>query len=231
MTQFMFMAGAGEHLDDRQLGYKFMRPLLCGKDSTSFVRYGNSIGPVNNTPQADWGLSLLAAVDNGKRELIRAIRETTHVPWIVAYSLGAYAATTFLEEKAQGFHMDLQIGGAILIGNPRAYRRVNRQGIAGAHGRFPSIPVVEVCNYHDLICSTPLNSIMTKLPNAVSALTGDHLDGNALHKWFLDMLVRQTALPTMEDVRMLSGYANGTSHQSDYLENPEFRRQVARVLP
>ncbi|QLF84016.1 lysin B [Gordonia phage Upyo] len=227
MTQYMILRGAGEALNDN-LPTRFLRPLLKHGDTVTQIDYPASIGPV--TPAGGKMGSMDASRKAGKAALAAAVERTANIPVLVTYSLGGYAGADYLEALAVGEYPDHQIGGAIEIASPRARVANGREGLARAHRRYPDIPVCEVRNYWDIICNTPTNSPLMKMTGLVAIASGGVADGFNVMAWIMGEFLRQAALPSQSDIRLIQGYANGIDHAAAYLDNPVFRAHVSEWI-
>ncbi|QDF18895.1 lysin B [Gordonia phage SCentae] len=235
MREIVLVAGAGERIDRTMLLYRLIEPFLRPDDKVVFLRYDNSIGPVNNTGNPTRpGLSLNESVRLCEQAIADYVRRTPHVPYILGYSLGAYGLSNFLENLKRGRYPRLEVAGAILVANPRARRRGRAllQGIAGAHLPFPSwFPIVELENFWDMICSTPYDSSLGSLPQVVSVLTGERFKTpREWWDWMRSVAHKARHPLTMDDYRLFNGYARGTAHNGDYLTDPVFRREARKLL-
>ncbi|QGF20333.1 lysin B [Gordonia phage Sixama] len=219
--EVIFVAGAGERLDSSMMAYRLCRRFLKTTDKVTFLQYNNSIGPVNRTPNpADFTGSLTASRISGRVALVNYIRQTSFVPIIVGYSLGAYVVSDFLEFMAKGQYPGLQVGKVLTIGNPRAAKRksTNVVGIAGAHGKWPSnVQTYELSNYMDLISSVTDGSMLMSLPGIVDVMTGrifDDVDDFAA--WWNEITKNVRAAPTFRDIDLINRYRNQSGHVNDY---------------
>lgn len=226
MTEYIIVVGTGERTGDENLPTAFLRPLLKPGDTLRYVEYPASIGPANPTP-GTWGAGLTRSRTAGLGALAHAVAVTPNVPVLLGYSLGAYVVSDYLEALAAGRYPGHEVAGAIMLANPRAPRVNGREGLARGHGRFPSgVPVIEVRNYWDLICNTPSDSPLMKVTGLVAVATGGLMEGFDLAAWVLQELLRASRLPTMDDYRLVTGYANGPEHTTRYLSEPMFRAAV-----
>lgn len=230
MTEYMILSGAGESRAKPTLPEEFIRPLLRPADVVTRIDYPASIGPVNPTP-GTVGPGLSRSRKVGAEALAKAVARTNNIPVIVAYSLGAYAASDYLEQLAAGRYPDHEVAGAILLASPRASVLRGREGLARAHGKYPrNVPVSEIRNWWDLIASTPSDSPLMKVTGIVDLLTGGAADGFDVGKWIMTELLRVGRLPTVEDYQLVMGYATGPEHTARYLSDPQYRAQAAQFL-
>lgn len=200
------------------------------QDKIIDLKYPASIGPVNSTPnQFDWGPGLNQSVSAGVLELQRVIEEMDDVPVIVGYSLGALVITRYLEHRYHNGLFDQEIKKVILLANPAAQKKRSgsdvRAGICGPGMYSGKVPIIEISNWNDMICSTPTNSVLTKLPNLISMVTGDHVNANDLF-W---ELVKNPGRMTMQDYYLIQGYLSRVEHERVYLTKAWRDRFVAAV--
>lgn len=232
MRELIFVAGAGEKINETMVPYTLTKAAHRRGDKITFLRYDNSIGPVNSTPGVDWSTGLAHALADGQAELIARIRRTPHVPILIGYSLGAFVISELLEKIAAGQHRDLEIDRAVLIANPRAGVEAGRVGIAGAHGRYPrGMRLYGISNYDDLICRTPLGSVLRKVPNIVAAATSEPTQWTPEKwaTWLTESLMKHNYLPTLADLALAEGYFTG-AHSYQYFDRKVLRDAAVRAV-
>ncbi|QEM41617.1 lysin B [Gordonia phage Forza] len=234
--EIFFVAGAGEQLDSSQMAYKLCRKWIKRGDIITIIKYNNSIGPVNRTPNpADFTGSLTKSKLDGIIALQRALERTRNVPIIIGYSLGAYVVSDFLERMAAGAYPGLQVGKVLLIASPRAALRAttNVIGIAGPHKPYPrNVQVFELNNINDLICSVTVGSVLTKLPGIVDVLTGEMLDTQEewAEWWEHQRSTGKLRPPSFRDIMLIQKYMDQTGHVHDYFRDIVLSRFPERVL-
>lgn len=236
MREIFFVSGTSEvskNVKDT-LAYKLCLPWIKKDDRCVGIDYPASIGIANTTPNPT---DVLQSAKQSRKlaviELVRAIRATNEVPFLVGYSLGAWAVTDFLEAKARGEYKDCFIAGAILIANPRnGAPSVFGHGIAGKHAPFtPGLKVLELNNFRDGICCTPAKSALRIFPYLGEVFTFD-VDEDT-RKAYRDLIFakwkQEVALPTLHDVFLLQGYIDGKAHTVEYFQD-SLRNHIGRVL-
>ncbi|AWY06199.1 lysin B [Gordonia phage Suzy] len=237
MREILIVGGAGE--DPKKVNGSFIKsyldPFLKTTDKLVAIDYPASIGIANPTPNpTDVKEGALESRRIGVRNLAEYIRKTPHVPYIVAYSLGAWVVSDFLEELAAGKHPGLEIAGVILIASPRNGKDTGYgYGIAGKHKPYPtSFPIVEVNNWNDGICSCPDGSALRVLPLLGELFTLNFRDPAvrlAMVQFVGAAFAAVKKLPTVHDAMLLGKYAEGKAHGSDY-RSPALRAPAKRML-
>lgn len=233
--EIVLVAGCGEHIDKSMVAYNLCERWFEPTDDIVFLDYENSIGPVNSSSDPlDFDLGLNEALVNCEQNLAAHVKQTDNVPLIIGYSEGAYGVSNFLESIEAGRWPDLEVAGALLIASPRAGRRLNVEGIAGAHGPYPTLPqrIWGLSNYQDGIASTPYNSILRKLPGIVGLFTTNLPDIPNVDwgSYFMKIFVENNAVPTLNDLTLIQGYLNGTTHVTDYFQKPVLADYPANLL-
>lgn len=231
--EYMFLAGAGEPQNEKQLAAKVVSSFCPADTQKTFVKYRNSIGPVNETKSVlDWNVGLEFALADGKKKLAAAIRETPNVPYLIGYSLGAYVVSEFLEDYAAGKYPDRKIKGALLIASPRSVWPNGATGIAGAHGRYPLGTVHELRNKRDMICGVQKGSPLLALPGIVAATTGEFFPSSidSRVRWFSEGFAKIKRFPNYDDLLRIKGYVDGTEHVKSYFDSWT-NDYLRRVLP
>ncbi|AOE44908.1 lysin B [Gordonia phage Terapin] len=237
MREILIVGGAGE--DPKKVNGSFIKsyldPFLRPTDKLVGIDYPASIGIANPTPNpTDIKEGALESRAIAVRNLAAYIRQTKFVPYIVAYSLGAWAVSDFLEELAEGKHPGLEIAGVILIASPKNGRDTGYgYGIAGKHKPYPTkFPIVEVNNWNDGICSCPKGSALRVLPLLGELFTLNYRDPKvrlAMVQFLGSAFAAVKTMPTVHDAMLLGKYVEGKAHGSDY-RSAVLRAPAQRML-
>ncbi|MGV9709104.1 hypothetical protein ACWDTI_00360 [Gordonia sp. NPDC003424] len=233
--EIVLVAGCGEKLDHTMVAYNLCKQWFRPTDQIVFLKYENSIGPVNsNSNPLEFDAGLNEALKDCEERLVEYVGQTPNVPLIVGYSEGAYGLSNFLESLHAGRYPDLEVDGALLIASPRAFRRNNVEGIAGAHGAYPALPkgVWGLSNIRDGIASTPVNSVLRKLPGIVGLFTTNLPDIPNVNwmEYFIKIFVQNNFAPSLNDLKLIQGYLNGSTHVSQYFSDPKLNSYPAKLL-
>ncbi|UVK63892.1 lysin B [Gordonia phage LilyPad] len=236
MREIILVGGAGEgaRRATDQFLYGYLRPFLKPTDRISPIYYPASIGVANNTPQPDLREGAYESRQVAKKRLADHIRSTPHVPYIAAYSLGAWAVAEFLEEMAQGKYPGLEIAGVILVASPLNGKDSGwGYGIVRKHKRFPNnFPIAEVNNWNDGICCCPEGSALRVLPLLGEIFTinqGKPEIRRKVLEFVSAAFATAKVLPTRHDLMLLANYADGRAHGSDY-RSDVLRAPAKRML-
>ncbi|MFD7843983.1 PE-PPE domain-containing protein [Nocardia sp. NPDC059764] len=190
------------------------------------VDYPASIGPANPQGRLD-GCSEQQSIDAGVLALIAEIQSTPNLVGILGYSLGALVVNRFLEAKARGQFPDCEVAWAATIANPlrAAGDSIDSVsvgfGINGQHASWPGdIPVFEVANPVDVICSCPQDSPLRTLADSISAFGFAELGGWSAD--LIDRIRRNQWQPTHSDlwlhpIRHWRAWSQAAAHMDGYL--------------
>ncbi|MEV0759603.1 PE-PPE domain-containing protein [Nocardia sp. NPDC050435] len=166
MIDVLTLAGTGERPHFPGRVYGLLSAVTQELDSDRFASTP-VVYPASYGPMPDWaGIDYESSVQDGLDALVAAIRATDRLVGLIGYSQGATIVSRLLDELGAGAFPDIELSFAALVANPHRAPgwasidgSVSGYGIAGAHKPWPTdIPIWEVANPRDPICSCPANS-------------------------------------------------------------------------
>lgn len=186
------------------------------------VDYPASIAVFNPYSKID-GPSEAESRRQGVLGVAAAIRATPHLVVLGGYSLGALVVSDFLAAQARGSYQDCEILGVVNIANPARQAGVSYGlpsfgfGLDGQHKRWPSLPVYEIANPVDGICSAPANSPWRPLADKIRSFSVSRMGAR---EWFNSMIAQ---LDGQERVQAQSHWWDAAFWQA-YAEAPAWLR-------
>lgn len=223
MTEIYYLGGAG----DTNFIPNLIRPVIGNRHRLINVPYAGGIGPIS-TVKDPWA-DIQKSLREGEFRISEAVRKTNDVPWLVGYSLGAYALSNFIDRWHQGAYLRLEIRGVITVGSPKR----PGGGIAGNHANWHKLRSLELTAPDDVISNTPPDSALRRIPYFVDAVTGIG-PGRADVVRFMSMIFNDLAVPfwclSNRDIELCWKYLDGSGHVNDYFKDRVYRNRIASFL-